>query len=103
MAAAAEVVAPGAARVETASYACTNEPPHRFEIRSRSRVRGGILVSLQRVDDPYPPRELFITNREMKMGYENVYKACFVCVDRGRKETAIVLPKSDLELGLPPE
>jgi hypothetical protein len=46
---------------------------------------------------------LFITNREMKMGYENVYKACFVCVDRGRKETAIVLPKSDLELGLPPE
>jgi hypothetical protein len=85
------------------SSACTNEPPHRFEIRSRSRVPGGILISLQRVDAPYPPRELFITSREMKMGYDNVYKACFVCVDRGTKETAIVLPKSDLELGLPPD
>ena len=101
--AAAEVVAAGAARAETASYACTNEPPHRFEIRSRSRVRGGILVSLQRVDAAYPLRELFITSRELKMGYDNVYKACFVCVDGGRKETAIVLPKSDVELGLPPE
>ena len=92
-----------AAEVSVSSYACTNEPPHRFEIRGRARVRGGILVSLQRVDAPYPPRELFITNREMKMGYENVYKGCFVCVDGGTKETAIVLPKSDIELGLPPE
>jgi len=101
--AAAEVSPAAGAPSDVQSYACTNEPPHRFEIRSRSRVRGGILVSLQRVDAPYPPRELFITSREMKMGYDNVYKACFVCVDRGRKETAIVLPKSDLELGLPPE
>jgi hypothetical protein len=101
--AAAEISPAPGARPDAPSYACTNEPPHRFEIRSRSRVRGGILVSLQRVDAPYPPRELFITSREMKMGYDNVFKACFVCVDRGRKETAIVLPKSDLELGLPAE
>ena len=81
--------------------ACTNEPPHRFEIRDRARVAGGILVTLQRVDAPYPPRDLFVTNREMKMGYDNVFKSCFACVDQGIKETAIVLPKSDIELGLP--
>ncbi|HEY1250011.1 MAG TPA: hypothetical protein VGH97_02410 [Thermoanaerobaculia bacterium] len=95
--------AAAAASPAPASYACTREPPHRFEIRSRARVKGGILLSLQRVDAPYPPRELFVTGREMKMGYENVYKGCFVCVDGGTKETAIVLPKSDIELGLPPE
>jgi len=83
------------------SYACTQEPPHRFAIAGRSRVKDGILLTLQRLDAPYPPRDLFITNREMKMGYESVYKSCFVCVDRGTKETAIVLPKSDVELGLP--
>jgi hypothetical protein len=94
--------APTSARPEAATYACTREPPHRFEIRGRARAAGGIRISLQRVDAPYPPRELFITNREMKMGYENVFKGCFVCVDRGIKETAIVLPKSDIELGLPP-
>ena len=44
-----------------------------------------------------------MTNREMKMGYDDVYKACFVCVDRGKKETAIAIPKADIELGLPPE
>jgi hypothetical protein len=93
---------PGA-RVSGATFTCTNEPPHRFEIRGRARAAGGIRLSLQRVDAPYPPREMFITGREMKMGYDNVYKACFVCVDRGTKETAIVLPKSDIELGLPPE
>jgi hypothetical protein len=38
----------------------------------------------------------------MKMGTDNVYKACFVCVDKGFKETAIVLPKAEIELGLPP-
>ena len=83
------------------SFACTQEPPHRFAISGRSRVPGGILVTLQRLDAPYPPRDLFITNREMKMGYDSVYKACFVCVDRGIKETAIVLPKGEVELGLP--
>ena len=98
-----EVAAPSGARPANATFACTNEPPHRFEIRGRARAAGGIRVVLQRTDAPYPPRELFVTNREMKMGYENVFKGCFVCVDRGIKETAIVLPKSDVELGLPPE
>ncbi|MEX0878366.1 MAG: hypothetical protein WEB59_05790 [Thermoanaerobaculia bacterium] len=84
------------------SFACTREPPHRFAIAGRSRARGGILVILQRIDEPYPPRDLFVTAREMKMGQENVYKGCFVCVDRGFKETAIILPKADIELGLPP-
>ena len=85
-----------------AAYECTREPPHRFSIAEKQRNRQGILVTLRRLDEPYPPRELFITNREMKMGYENVYKACFVCVDRGQKETAIPLPKADLEAGLSP-
>jgi hypothetical protein len=56
---------------------------------------------LKRLDAAYPLREMFITNREMKMGYESVYKACYVGVDRGMKETAIVLPKAELEAGLP--
>jgi hypothetical protein len=98
-----EAPATAAARPAAATFTCTNEPPHRFEIRGRARAAGGIRLSVQRVDAPYPPREMFITGREMKMGYDNVYKACFVCVDRGTKETAIVLPKSDVELGLPPE
>ncbi len=84
------------------SFECTHEPPHRFTITARSRVRGGILVTLRRLDQPYPPRDLFITGREMKMGTDNVYKACFVCVDKGFKETAIVLPKAEIELGLLP-
>jgi hypothetical protein len=85
-----------------AACECTHEPPHRFTIAGRSRVPGGILLTLQRVDERYPARDLFVTNREMKMAGDNVYKACFVCVDRGFRETAIVLPKSDVELGLPP-
>ena len=97
-----EAGAPSRASLAVAICSCTNEPPHRFEIRGRARAAGGIRLSLQRVDAPYPPREVFVTDREMKMGYENVYKGCFVCVDRGIKETAIVLPKSDIELGLPP-
>jgi hypothetical protein len=89
------------AEVET-SYACTNEPPHRFALRERMRNANGILATLVRLDKPYPPRRIFITNREMKMGYDDVYKACFVCVDQGRKENAIVLSKAELESGLPP-
>jgi hypothetical protein len=85
-----------------AAFECTHEPPHRFTITGRSRVGGGILLTLRRVDERYPDRDLFITLREMKMGNDNVFKACFVCVDRGLRETAIVLPKSDVELGLPP-
>ena len=81
---------------------CTHEPPHRFAIVGRARVANGILLTLQRVDERYPARDLFITNREMKMGGDNVYKACFVCVDRGFRETAIVIAKSDADLGLPP-
>ena len=91
-----------ALEVETVGFECTNEPPHRFAIRDRIRTRGGVLVTLQRLDAPYPPRPMFITTREMKMGYDDVYKACFVCVDRGQKETAIALPKAEIELGLPP-
>ena len=85
-----------------AACECTHEPPHRFAIVGRARVANGILLTLQRVDERYPARDLFITNREMKMGSDNVYKACFVCVDRGFRETAIVLVKSDVDLGLPP-
>ena len=81
---------------------CTHEPPHRFVISSRSRVGTGVLVGLQRVDEPYPRRDVFVTGRELKMSQDNVYKACFVCVDRGFRETAIALPISDVELGLPP-
>jgi hypothetical protein len=81
---------------------CTHEPPHRFSIAGRARVAGGILLTLQRQDERYPARDLFITNREMKMAGDFVYKACFVCVDRGLRETAIALPKSDVDLGLPP-
>ena len=81
---------------------CTHEPPHRFAIVGRARVANGILLTLQRVDERYPERDLFITNREMKMAGDNVYKACFVCVDRGYRETALVLAKSDVDLGLPP-
>jgi hypothetical protein len=87
--------------VETA-FACTAEPPHRFAISDRARTPGGILVTLRRVDARYPPRQVFVTNREMRMGYDDVYKACFVCVDRGRKETAIAIPKAEIETGLPP-
>lgn len=84
-------------------FACGWTPPHRFAIRDRVRTRGGILVTLRRLDAPYPPRQVFVTSREMKMGYDDVYKACFVCVDRGRKEIAITLPKAEIEAGLPPE
>lgn len=85
-----------------AACECTHEPPHRFTIAGRARVPGGVLLTLRRVDEPYPPRDVFVTNRELKMGSDNVFKACFVCVDRGFRETAIALPKSDVELGLPP-
>lgn len=85
-----------------ATFECTQEPPHRFAIAERSHHRQGILLTLKRLDAAYPPREMFITNRELKMGYDSVFKACYVCVDRGLKETAIVLPKAELEAGLPP-
>jgi hypothetical protein len=85
-----------------AAIACTAEPPHRFALGERARVSNGIFVTLRRIDARYPPRQVFITNREMKMGYDDVNKACFVCVDQGRKENAIAIPKADIEVGLPP-
>jgi hypothetical protein len=85
-----------------AGFTCTAQPPHRFALGERTRIRGGILVTLRRLDAPYPPRQVFVTDREMKMGYDDVYKACFVCVDSGRKETAIAVPKAEIEAGLPP-
>jgi hypothetical protein len=54
------------------------------------------------MDQRYPDRDLFVTNREMKMAGDFVHKACFVCVDRGFRETAIALPKTDVDVGLPP-
>lgn len=84
------------------SFQCTAEPPHRFTVVDRARTAGGILVTLQREDRPYPARVVFVTTREMKMGYDDVYKACFVCVDAGLKENAIALPKSEVAAGLPP-
>ena len=86
-----------------ARFACTNDPPHHFTISSRRRVRGGIVVTLSRLDAAYPPREIFVTTREMKMSGDDVVKACFACVDRGIKEKAIALAKSEIESGLPPE
>jgi hypothetical protein len=83
--------------------ACTNKPPHEFTIVGRARARGGIVVTLARVDAPYPPRDVFVTGREMRMANDDVVKACFVCVDKGIKEKAISLPKADIEAGLPPE
>ena len=85
-----------------ASYPCTNEPPHRFTLGERLRTASGILATLRRLDAPYPPRQVFITSREMKMGYDDVFKACYVCVDQGKKENAIAIPKADIEAGLPP-
>lgn len=85
-----------------ATFECTRQPPHRFAITGRVRNRTGILVTVQRVDEPYPEREIFVTNREMKMGYDDVIKACFVCVDMGIKEKAVALPKAEIEAGLAP-
>jgi hypothetical protein len=88
--------------IAAAACGCTHEPPHRFLIVSRDRNAAGVLVGLQRVDEPYPRRDVFVTNRELKMSQDNVFKACFVCVDKGFRETAIVLPMDEIELGLPP-
>jgi hypothetical protein len=85
-----------------AACECTHEPPHRFLIAHRARAGDGVRVGLKRIDEPYPLREVFVTNRELKMNQDNVFKACFVCVDRGLRETAIALPKADVELGLAP-
>ncbi len=87
----------------TTRFACTNDPPHHFTIAERKRARGGIVVTLARLDARYPPRDLFVTDREMKMSGDDVVKSCFVCVDKGIKEKAIALSKAEIEAGLPPE
>jgi hypothetical protein len=87
----------------TARFACTADPPHHFTVASRARASGGIVVTLARLDAPYPPRDVFVTSREMKMTNDDVVKACFVCVDKGIKEKAIALSKAEIEAGLPPE
>jgi hypothetical protein len=84
-------------------FACSNDPPHYFAVAERKRAGGGIVATLARLDAPYPPRDVFVTNREMKMSGDDVLKACFVCVDKGIKEKAIALPKAEIEAGLPPE
>lgn len=83
---------------EDGVYLCFAEPPHRLHVDARTKTSRGVLLRMSSADDPrLPPREIFVTNAELKMGYENVYKACFLCVDRGRKEKAFAIPKSDLE------
>lgn len=37
-----------------AALECTAEPPHRFSLVERTRVGNGILVTLRRLDEPYP-------------------------------------------------
>ena len=83
-------------------FACTNNPPHHFTIAERKRTSGGIVVTLARLDAPYPRRDVFVTDREMKMSGDDVAKACFVCVDQGIKEKAIALAKAEIEAGLLP-
>jgi hypothetical protein len=83
--------------------ACSAEPPHHFSIAERKRARGGIVLTLERLDALYPPRDIFVTTREMKMSNDDVWKPCFVCVDRGAKEKAIAIPKEEIDAGLPPE
>jgi hypothetical protein len=81
-----------------AFYRCSAEPPHRIRLVSRTITPRGVVALLADADDPdSPPREIFVTRAELAMGSDDVYKACFVCVDRGRKEKAFAIPKSDLE------
>ena len=79
-------------------YSCSAEPPHRILLESRTVTPRGVALRLSDADDPDKTAlDLFVTKAELKMGYENVYKACFLCVDRGRREKAFAIPKSDLE------
>ena len=83
---------------EETVYTCTFEPPHRLRLDARSANPRGVSLRLSDADDPRkPPREIFVTKAELGMGYDTIYKACFLCVDRGRKEKAFGIPASDLE------
>lgn len=86
-----------------ARLACSADPPHHFSVAERKRAQGGIVLTLERLDAPYPPRDIFVTTREMKMSNDDVWKPCFVCVDKGVKEKAIPIPKEEIDAGLPPE
>ena len=91
-------ISPADAAHEETIYECSFEPPHRLKLESKSVTPRGVVLRLSDADRPeIPPREIFVTRAELKMGYENVYKACFLCVDRGRKEKAFTIPKTDLE------
>jgi len=79
-------------------YSCTYEPPHRLRLDSRAANARGVTLRLSDGDRPDGPgREIFVTNAEIAMGYDPIYKACFLCVDRGRKEKAFAIPLDDLE------
>ncbi len=91
-----------AATEVAARFACSAEQPHFFSITGRKRARGGIVLTLGRLDAPYPPRDIFVTSREMKMSNDDIWKPCFVCVDQGVKEKAIPIPKEEVDTGLPP-
>ena len=79
-------------------YACTFEPPHRIRLDARTANPRGVALRCSDADDPgKPSREIFVTKAELGMGYDPIYKACFLCVDRGRKEKAFAIPLSDIE------
>ena len=79
-------------------YACTFEPPHRIRLDARSANARGVALRFSDAEDrAKPPREIFVTRAEIAMGYDPIYKACFLCVDRGRKEKAFAIPLSDIE------
>jgi len=84
--------------MEETVYACTFEPPHHLRLDGRTDTPRGFSLRLSDADDAEkPPREVFVTRSELAMGYDPIYKACFLCVDRGRKEKAFAIPASDLE------
>lgn len=83
---------------EETIYTCTYEPPHRLRLDARTATPRGVTLRLSDADDRRKPaREIFVTKSELAMGYDPIYKACFLCVDRGRKEKAFAIPASDLE------
>ncbi len=83
---------------EETVYTCTFEPPHRIRLDARSTTPRGVTLRLSDADDPAgSSRDVFVTKAELGMGYDTIFKACFLCVDRGRKEKAFAIPASDLE------
>ena len=83
---------------EETVYTCTFEPPHRIRLDARTVTPRGVTLRFSDAEDARkPPREIFVTKSELAMGYDPIYKACFLCVDRGRKEKAFPIPLSDIE------